>query len=732
MRLTLGLLGTLLLTLCAAIPAHAALRDDVGPQEPASESSLAVIDWADASPGVAPVGDDRYLLWTKTGVQLWDVRRNVFSPVSDWPGGYDLRIGGTRVGNTTVLVAQRRGDADPLQHLLMLWNAKEGRLTHEFALPPGQLVDKVVALDARRFLLCKRVGFTWLGPLARNYRSLPTEAQVWSLEEHDFTLDPSPALLGSPVRGDVSGLSVPAMGNEDPVQFDTRTCSWDMKNPPAELAGVKNLEIRPHRLPDGRFLVTHAKWENQWGHQVNARNPWLWEHGAGEWRALHRTAKGGGSPDLFWSFGSGDAIVAMKDIEAHFVEFLDTDTLTWSRSAQSLGHDDRALALAPLSDGRALLFLQGGARVIAASPLRELLPQRLAYWHSEPMQTVLADHRLLLIGADAANRPEMVSLRGTVPQSVVLAPVPADISYPSAVELGDGTVLAFGALPGQCTRLDDRPGLCGQPPAQHSYRYFPSKDRWQLVPGLEIGFELGWVGPWIGKHMPRLNVSALSKQRLAFLQNRSADCHTSTVLYTWSAREGTRAVAKLRGERSAASLVRLKDGRLAAIGGFRRDFRGLDDAYCDKESIAGHAKHIRNTEVFAEAATRWRAGPRAHFAGGRAYILRSGRIFKLSGWEAGGYRYAGEVADARFRRWAKLPPLPIKYKKEILDISVVGDRVFLLPEDRADPTVVWDDTRRRWIVPTDWQRDGLSVLPGPPGHVVLRTFNRLEVLPVPR
>ena len=728
MRLTLRGFGSLLLALCAAMPGHAQTRDDVGPQEPASESALAVIDWAEASgPEVAPVGDDRYLLRTRAGVQLWDFRRNTFSPVDGWPAGYRFANGGARVGEFTVVLARRLGDADPVQELLMLWTAQGGRLSHVSALPPGQLVDQLVALDSGRFLLCKRIGFAWGGG---NFRSLPTEAEVWSLGASGFIRESAPTLLGSPVRGRVSGHTFLAVGNDDPIQFDTQTCSWEMKNPPAQLAGVKKLEIKPHRLPDGRFLVTHAEWENEWGHRAHLRSPWLWEVSTGTWRALHRTAQAGGSPYLFWSFGAGDSIMAMQDIEARFVEFLDTDKLIWSRSAQSLGDEDRALALAPLSGGRALLFLQGGARVIAASPLRELLPQRLAYGHSEPMQTALSGHRLLLLGGSAANRPEMVSLRRPVPQSMVLAPVPADIGYPSSVDLRDGTVLAFGALPGRCD-LYDRPGTCGRPPAQSSYRYFPREDRWQVVPGLEIAYETGSLGDSLGGEMARLNFSTLGAQGFAFLQKRSTGCRVSTVLHTWTARRGTRALSQLHAERSAASLVRLKDGRLAAIGGFRRDFHGLDDAYCEKESTAGDARQIKDTEVFANG--RWRPGPTAHYAGGRAYALRNGRIFKLSWMPVGGVsRFAGEVADARFRRWRKLPALPVEHKDGILDISVVDNRIFLLPRHSADPTLVWDETSRRWIVLKGWQRDGLSVLSGPPGHVVVRKFDRLDVLRMPR
>ena len=259
-----------------------------------------------------------------------------------------------------------------------------------------------------------------------------------------------------------------------------------------------------------------------------------------------------------------------------------------------------------------------------------------------------------------------------------LASLPADASLPvdpSVMPLPDGSVLVFGGLPAGCSPVyyyfGD--GTCANRSGLASTRIWPDTGRIQTLAQLKIPFN--WGAYWqtgnseLTAQWPRADVVVRPNGDLVWLQGAELAVRRDreslprmSQLKAWShlsADLPARPVASLRKARNRASLINLADGRLAAIGGVAQlELVALEKTCvdCPDEFVSiGPFKPARTTEVLDETdakAPKWTVGPLASFAGGKAFKLANGRIFKLSMigvFDSDGYR--AEVSDAAFTVW---------------------------------------------------------------------------------
>ena len=695
--------------------------------------TYATVSWPDPrNPRFVSLGSDQFLLSTSTGMQRWDAKSNIFSQVKDWPTHAALGSAWARLGDNRLLVAASHNEKDMPLHSVLWWNAKTRHFSTPLPLRQGMLVHNLVAIDADHALVCMRTeGYRSdtrhkpadPAPFAALVVSLRDGALIWNTENSDQL---SALILAADVRGPVEGLEdvKGALTAElPPVHFNTQFCKWEMKNLPNDLREAPDLTIKHYRLPDGRTLIGHADWYSpSRNHRRNLAAPLLWNDKAGRWDAIDNTAQEGNSGDTFNNYDIRDSIVSVPTVSPEFVEFLDPETLRWTRSRQKF-QETYGPRVAPLSTGQALVFLSEQGRILLLDPMRENVPGHFAYNHSRWGEVKLRNGRVFLGGGGSVwhpdNRPEIVT--PATLRSKPVAPLPQQLGFLSGVELPDKTVLVFGGLPPGCGPSTDGDN-CGKKPAQPSYRYFPREDRWELVPGLAIFFANGQF--WdtgnsdISSQWPRNDALLRRNGDFVFLDS-------GTTLTRWRPGIAPQPLASLRQRRTYPTLLELSNGRLAVIGGLAQPAN----------------EFARTTEIFSAKADRWKPGPRPKYAGGRAVKLANGRIFKLSmkdWWATGGYQ--AEVANAAFTRWKKLPAFPLK-SFNVGDVVVVGNRVLLLPArpDRNEKpirkVIIWNDSSRTWAVSDTskiWKNEPpLAFTPLNSGRALVRSYNSFEVVAIP-
>lgn len=754
---------------------------------------IANIDWSTPpTPRYVNLGGDRFLFETRKGIEQWDFASRRLQPLAApavtsglplnrlaYGGQAWARLGSTAAGTGTVFVVS---SSDEVQGSLWWWNP--ATLSIAASLPvPGQL-DRanVVQITDRYALLCdKKAGASLVQFVQRG----SAVNLAWANASDP---DAMAALLARGVSGSVKGFDRLELAvikatqrPASPVYYDTTKCDWDMHSPPSELKPFfdkkTQRDVKPYFLADGSVLVPELSYHNG-EHPQSIQSSYLWTPGAKEWRQLGAT-RGSGNQDH--RTGQTEPVFA-TGFQSSVVEFFDTASLQWVRSVESLKISQYdwvpRIKLEPLSSGKALVMVsdtnyQGTIGVM--TPARgKSAPGKLRTPVWMFGEGVLAGHQMLLVGGGTswkpAGRVEVIDM--AMSQARPLASLPADASLPvdpSLVPLPDGSVLVFGGLPAQCSPHDYFFGhrACANRSGLASTRIWPDTGRMQTLSQLKIPFN--WGAYWQTGNSertaqwPRADVVVRPNGDLVWLQGAEIAAQRDreslprvSQLNAWSHSSAdlpARTVASLRKARNRASLINLADGRLAAIGGEAQlELVALEKTCvdCPDEFVSiGPFKPARTTELLDETdpkMPRWTVGPLANFAGGKAFKLANGRIFKLSMigvFDSDGYR--AEIADAAYTAWTKLPGLPKidlpntssgeRVAMLIRNVSVIGNRVLILTDQKT--TLVWDDEKSAWLVWKDWPTqtaDGnaLSVNPSPkPGAAFVRYWQTFQTLAMP-
>ncbi|OQA33262.1 MAG: hypothetical protein BWY57_01341 [Betaproteobacteria bacterium ADurb.Bin341] len=736
------------LAVSASVAAGAPPDDQLGDEAPV----YAVIDWPDRSPRYVNLGADQYLVATKAGMQVWDALRNRLRMAENWPAhSRFVEWQWARLATGTLLVAESHSDNDRPLPALVWWDAASGRFSAPLAAQPSVSVKALVRLDESHALACLSLNDPQSGD------KTPARFRAAVVE----VLNPAPrwgsasmqVLQSANIRGPVDGVGTvvepSGAAKPAPVYFNTLTCQWEIRNPPAELHNVRSLNLMHQRLPDGRIVISHADWDRVSDDKTpTLAAPLLWSESEQRWVNMVNTAQNPNGPGPFRAYGIDDLVVSMPTSGAEFVEFLDPKTLRWIRSQQRLP-ETYGPSVGPLSTGEALVFLwDSGGRVLKVGPLQQVPAGHFVYPHGFLGEVRLHDGILLYGGGGywyPQNRLEILRLAPT-PASSLIAPLPKPLAYLSGVELADRSIVLFGGSPPRCfpSRLE---GECVPARPQPVYRYLPKEDRWLEVSGLSIRFA---IGPSLDSQTmdfacPRRDAVARRNSGFVFLDGEDERFRQKrdwsrmrTTAYEWRPGGQLKSLGQLQQGRAQVSLLELKDGRLAVMGGQAQVDIGKRCIGCafDTDSV-GPLEFATSTEVLSKG--KWKPGPKANFPGGLAVKLANGRIFKLSLanlWTAD-QGYNAEMADARFRRWAKLPPLPLR-EFTALDVQVVGNRVLILPTIAShgknnDKVVIWDDVKRKWLV---WQKPTklpiLSIIPVGPEQVLIRHSRTYQQLALPK
>lgn len=699
------------------------------------------IAWPDPlNPDYVPLGQDQFLLFTRQGLQHWDVLTNTFSSVLSWPVHHGLQdvwapLGALHGGR---LVVGRSHDAqDQRIDVVLWWNAQQQVLSRPLAQEKNIRVQAIVPLGSHSALVCQAPPITHDG-------TLPTHraARVLALENGQlhWVAQPSPALLqqlqARDVRGQIEDWPQLANGPAQPVYFDANACAWKMSQPPTAMQSLPELSIQHHRLPDGRVLVAQARWNQDKDRtRLAVGPPMLWDKAAQTWMPIELPGETLSSAMPLHAFGVDDVPVRTHKT---WIEFLDPHSLRWLRSRQRFLESPWP-RVAPLSDGRALVFGFDNGDTYLLERQTTLPRGQLLAPNGRFGAVLLHDGRVMLAGDgqtwSPSNRVQQLDTRQRQAHSA--APMPWTLAYQSALALKDGSVLYFGGTPPGCI-----PSSYGEPcskqAAMPSFRYLPAQDRWEIVADLRLHFSHG--GYWdtgnsdMVSQWPRHDVLQRRNGDVLYLDTGNpwqrlpeGQAPAAVQLMRWRLGQPAIAVAPLPEYRTQATLLELPGAgttrRIAVVGG-----------------QADYATPLRSTLVWDERVQRWRAGPPAHYPGGTAVPLKNGRIFKLSlktSFAESGYQ--AEIADRALHRWTRLPPLPLPpagiENFRITEMVAAGNRVYLFTNAFDHRSLIWDDQHRCWRQSGPWPQGQVApdhVLPLDAQRLLVRSEERFDVVPYPR
>jgi len=679
--------------------------------------AYASFDWAeDGKPSYITLRGDRFVLGLAKGVTVWDAQRNQTTPAQGWPEGQRIGWQWAPLGEGTLVFSYREPSPTGRLDTLVWWDAAHERFAATLPLPEGAMLAGLMPINADMAVACMRLP----QPEPDDPKAFVHVARALSLRQGTLAWEAHPAtqaLADAGLRGPVEGAQpISEQGPQPPLMFDTRQCKWRVTTLPPFWQGQTDITIKPYTRLDGRIYIGQAQWYEafsmQW-HTLNA--PLLWDATAQQWRPQANTAQRGSDPGYAKAFGPTDPIVSKPNLDADYAEFFNEQSQRWVRSAQSLGAENYA-SFAPLSNGDVLVFLIDTGRVVRLSPGGEGTDGQFLYPHSAWGAARLPGGQWLLgITGYAGNRFEVLAWPSL--RTHMIAPLPSPQAYYSVLTLPRGGLLVYGGLPPKCLP-STWPRCQAMPtqPAQLAYRYLPAQDQWQAVPELAMPFAPGptWGDgrPDGNNSAPRADTLVGPKGEVYFLSpaNRAQQTreHADT-LFSWRGQGRVQPLARLLQPRSRASLIALRDGRLAVVGGLVGGPVGPADG------ADGPPVGAQTTEILPRTKGRARPGPKPHFAGGQAVVLGNGRIFKLTmPTEASNQSYQAEVADARMHRWHKLPAPPMG-QDTVQQVVVSGQRVLLVPENPQSSVVAWIDARHRW------QKLALKL---PQGLVALRPLGR--------
>lgn len=715
----------------------------------------AQISWSDPSnPEFVDLGNDELLIRTTKGLLWWDVQGNRFEDVDGGPYPSDrVRLhrsarvpGGAFIVMTSIEDRPRQG-ANP-SATIVWWDGHSRRLAA--TLPWTDHAEgkpSLHPLDRHRALVCHGAS-----------EEKPGRMRVVEMREGrvEWVTKDSPELRTQLQLAHVDG--VVWLGAESiqvssisGVGLSTRSCRWAFKQLPPSIKGYNWVSMEePVFLEDGKVLIMSVAWGDGSGRN-DTPSPLMWDPAQRKWTTPFPQLTDESSFQHIYRT-SGRAVWRAA---GNYQERLNTELWRWERTLQRLGRrwmgdNGGAYSLLPLSDGRALVFNRNvnsnhpdyakGGQVIMMSIRDEAEPVRgrLAFNH-DVLAAIPAGGGLAVVLGEHVEKIDMQRRA-----SSELPQLPVTQKYAIAFTTGAKDILLLGGFPAGCrwrinSQLDyltDSKSCTPMTPLP-MYRLSPGAQEWTVMPEVSLPYARG-----THSHQ-RTDVILRAGGELMYLtgpglqdwllREKNFDySYSSSELRSWKAGR-VRSLGTLRRARSEASLLMLRDGRLAVAGGKEQIRRAASPEECRGEAATEYCPYVlqtaATTEVFDGKTGVWSFGPAPKMLGGHAVQLANGRVVKIHRYECkDSFGVCGEISDAEFRSWRRLPSAPEMSEWDIGTVYAVGNKVLLIPSSASrDRRIrIWDDVRFRWDAWQQWpaRQDWVDILPADEKHALVIHHDR--------
>lgn len=714
------------------------------------------ISWLDPlNPDFADLGNDELLLRTTKGLSWWDIQQNRFLSVEGGPYPADRTklFGSAPVPTGAVVVAgslgvlQRGPTPDETPYALIYWDRQQRRIAASlpWSLPDARRDDdpalhavgtQVLACYATankdeykaRVLDVRDGRLAWIGTDGADVRANLQEGHV----------------AGEILLGDTT-ISV---SSNAPVAFSTRTCRWTFTVAPGSLPADKSFMLGPPVfLADGKVLVSSVSWRDETTHYFP--HMLLWAPAEKRWLEAGPSFA---EERSHWVDLKGYRAIWRRVND--YLEVFDDQNLRWIRSDQRIDPEwirtsGDISSLFPLSDGRVLLMNRNssssspdygkGSRVAVFSARRDAraIKGRLAFGHGDDAAFPTGDGRVLFTGT----HNEVVDIaKGT---SHEVPPLPVSLKYPTVLTTLARELLVTGALPESCKWTGRTPddGLadaekCPLAAAFPLYRLGADASAWTSMTDVSIpfvrgDFSLGGKDMLMRRNGEMVFLSGKGTQEWAIKEKTPDYSRSTTQLMQWG-KSRLQPLALLKRARTGTTLIDLRDGRLAAIGGREQLRRAATPEFCTDDPRDEYCPYIlypsNTTEVYDRKSGRWSFGPAPRLPGGEAVRLANGRIIKIGTTECpSSPGVCGEAIGPDFRVWKKLPELKGDEYWRPERMFAAGNRVILVPQDRSDRQVTaWNDDRQQWETWKQWpaRKDWSYILPADARHALVVYWDR--------
>lgn len=645
---------------------------------------------------VAALGDERVLLAGAKQSWMWNGRARQLTPlprIGSWRPEYGLQ--GVYTGGRLLLAGTPHPNKDAYatlsmetspQHLLLYDPATEQ--ISSARLRVKRLRYNMVALSANQVLI---LGGTVPGS-ALNDRAWQVELVSWD-KQGTLKVEMLPGMNDS--RRDGQSVRLPdgrvmAIGGmRDTTEFfDPATRRW--RYGPSLESPFTRGQVASFR--DGKILVIQG-------------SAWLWRPGSDSWENLDQ----GKELDHLRGITaiSDHEVIGVAGRETRIFDVRDKSL----RVGPDLANPHSDVRFVPFSNGELHVFDIAWANddevkpieIVRTVPSGQRPSGALAMALSRIVPARLKDGQVLLAGnwnGLADNQQRSTIVNPLLPGFQVLKESGHRDRPPLGVfTLVDGSVLVVGGeILSSDARHDSNRLLASQ-------RWFPATGSWRRVEGPAIRAASDNEGD------ARHSIFLRANGEIVFIDASQPSEHAMRAhVKRWNPENGrTELLGSLRKWRSGASLIELRDGRLAVMGGrTQSDIIAVDkpctDCADDYLSI-GRVEEATSTEVFNEPTRSWVPGPRSLHPGGQAVRLADGRIVKISTGEG----IHMEISDTGFTRWQSVEPhdrLRQIYSGHLL---VLGQRLVVIGHrfDKDTPALIWSADRKAW---QEWTTDlSLSV-----------------------
>jgi hypothetical protein len=764
----------------AKIPAVITTDPPAGATVDGEAPVIALIDWLDprdprAIPFLSSNIGRGYLFETRAGLQYWDDYTRQLRPLEmplanarlDDHIWMDINAGPAS-GQAIMMVTGQ----SPAVAKLFLYGGRIPKLQRQFDFPNGFIPSAFVKLTESTVLFCSQEAQKSI--VVRYEKSGFAQADSTTIPSYDQEIFARAGVAGT-VEG-FGNMTLPIKSADGrgvkPLFFDTQRCAWSARNLPEPLASGLQLSLVQSEIAtfSSAPVIVAANWIDPVTKEPRTlTTPLVWSQADQRWRKRQPALYPGVDINMLNGMGRDSRSIAVS-LPDRKIAFLLPDDDQWRDALQRL----------PAADHIKLLNFDW--RSIYAIPADGKSPGRIVRIDA-PLSSERQGDFTNAQAYIGLHQGELMIIKGSQSEATLITPkehkgvaqatMPQHQGHPSGVQLADGSVLVFGGLDPDC-RSYAWPRCSAAP--QASFRWLPAEKRWQSVPSLSMPFATGTVlNDNDGSLVPRNDYVLKNGNELFYLTTngslqgeRSAASH----LYRWTPDGAAETLARTRVNRQNASLIELNDGRLAAIGGAaageppspvcevclarrkmllaeaaakiakQRAQRGEGNnesedepdpettvppcPVCDEIPVRQDLKLARSCEIYDRKTDSWTFGPAPNHAGGKAFKLANGRIFKfgLAGYSTADADYVAETADTLLGQWTAAPPFPFPKPAAVKHVLAIGNQVLIVMEKPSDQYVIWDDATRQWNVHdlpsrTDWSMRNL------PDHVHVTDDGRL-------